>query len=551
MTGERWRTTPWWRLFGAIFAITFGLIAIWSVAVPLLSGPDEQTHTVKAAAVVRGQFVGKCAYAHDPLEICPKSSPFSEVRLPAFYSILRPGGIPKAMVPRPNVSCFSKRINVPANCLIINVPAKYQKLFARAWIYDGRYPPLYYVIAGIPSLFGTGQWAIYLMRLFGAGASALLISAAIFSVLRYSKNRLLLLGIVISATPVVFYLSGVVNSSGLEIASALAFWTMLCVMVRECDGSPPRALVVLSAFAALTFISTRSLSPFWFVLAILSVVAIANWRTVKKILGRRDVQIAMIAIAVVGLADVFWILYEHSTVVDVSSKNAQALIPSRSTSELTILRTSFHHNIYYLPGMIAVFGAFDTYAPHLTFIIWYLLAGVLFLTALIAGDLRRRIVLIVVALGILLLPVIISSSQARHLGYVWSGRDTLPLAVGLPILCASVIGEFGVHRLVRWVAPVVLVLAWIAQGDAFFGALRRYSVGDAGPRLSFLIHSAWSPPVLGCLGAFLAEVVLLAAAYFAVFMALGAREAPLNSPNQIRRPDVGMTRPQKDLVEAE
>ena len=494
---------------------------------PLLSGPDEPTHVVKAAGVIRGQFVGKCnGGVGNPNDVCAKSSPFTEVRVPAFYSLIRNGGnIPGTKIPHHGVACFSKRINIPASCVIFPSPTKYKNLVENAWIYDGRYPPLYYVIVGIPSLFGSGQWALYLMRLFGAAACALFVSVAIFSILRYAKSRMLLVGVVVAATPMVLYLSAVVNSSGLEVASALAFWTTAILIARDSEGSPPLALLLMCALSSLAFISTRSLSPFWYALALLSVLSISRWRSIVKLLVRRDVQLLAAVILLVGIADVFWIVYEHSTVLNVSSGNAQALIPPPSTSELTILRTSFHHNIYYLPGMIAVLGSFDTYAPHLTFIIWYLLGALVLLAALVLGDMRARIVLVLVGLGILLLPVIISSSQARHIGYVWSGRDTLPFAVGLPVLGASVIGDRLGGRPMRLVVAAGLVLAWVAQGDALFGALRRYSVGDSGPRLSFLFHSPWAPPVFGVFGSFVIDLAVLGIAYLLVFRSLGPGSA--------------------------
>jgi len=521
-TGERWRTTPGWRLFGAIFIIVFGLFAIWSVAMPLISGPDEPAHVVKAAGVIRGQFVGSCGdNSTDQHGVCPAKSPFAEVHVPAYYSIVRPGAIPAARIAHHGVTCFARHPDVPANCLTLYLPPSWANKSANAWTYVARYPPLYYAIAGLPTLVFTGPAGLYLMRLLSAAASALMVSLAVFSVLRYSRNRLLLLGIVVAATPMVLYLGGIVNPSGLETTSALSFWTMATIMVRDFEERPPRALIVMAAFAAIVFASIRALSPFWLALSVLAVVAIADWRTLKTLLTRNDVRIAIALVVVVCLADAVWIIHEHATNLNVSSANAQALIPSPSTSEFTILRTSFHHNIYYLPGMIGVFGDFDTYATHSTFIIWYLLGGALLLLALLAGTLRRRFVVVAVALGIVILPVLISSSQARHIGYVWSGRDTLPFAVGLPILCASVIDNHRMGRLLRFAAPLVLFLAFAAQARAFFWVLRRYSVGEAGPRLSFLFHSPWSPPAIGCLGALIIEVAVLCLAYFGVLYALG------------------------------
>ncbi len=530
MKGGRWQATPWWRLFGSIFVIVFVLIAIWSIATPLLSGPDEPTHVVKAAAVARGQFVGSCPdKPNNPSAYCPKSSAFTEVRLPEFFAYFRGPEIRFH-----GVGCFAHRTSVPASCFENPTPkqyqelthtttAQYQNLVRNAWIYDGRYPPLYYAIVGIPSLLGTGLWTVYLMRLFSAAASALLLSAALFSIIRYSSNRLLLFGVAVAATPMVIYLSGVVNANGLEVASAVCFWTIMTILLRE-TSEPPRSLIGIGLVSSLIFVSTRSLSPLWMGLAVIAIALCSNWQRIRTLVLRRDIQIAIGLVIVVTAADLFWIVYEHSTALNVGSANAQKLIPPPGTSELTILRTSFHHNIYYLPGMIGVFGAFDTYALHTTYVIWYLLGGALFLLGLFAGDLRRRLVLVAVAFGIIFLPVLISSSQVRHIGYVWSGRDTLPFAVGLPILCASILESERVQHFARRCAGVALVLAYVAQVLALFWVLRRYSVGGGGPRFSFLIHSSWAPPVIGVLGAVIIECVVLGIAYLLIYAALGGQD---------------------------
>src|SRR5665213_228994 len=134
LTGERWHRTPWWRLFGAIFAITFGLMAIWSVSVPLLSGPDEPTHVVKASGVIRGEFVGQCgANVTNSMGSCSKNSAFTEVRVPAFYSSLRPSG--KLTIPHHGVTCFAKHVKISASCLTIRLPEQFVGTSKNAWIY--------------------------------------------------------------------------------------------------------------------------------------------------------------------------------------------------------------------------------------------------------------------------------------------------------------------------------------------------------------------------------------------------------------------------------
>ena len=124
---------------------------------------------------------------------------------------------------------------------------------------------------------------------------------------------------------------------------------------------------------------------------------------------------------------------------------------------------------------------------------------------------RRAAVLIAVAVAILLVPVLISSSQAREHGYVWSGRDTLPFAVGLPLLAAAAAGRpllsrFGPGRL-RQAILLAALLAGVAQFGAFYEALRRYAVGTAGPIFGFVLHPSWRPAI-GIVPALVLEVAL-------------------------------------------
>lgn len=48
-----------WRVFAVSLTLTFSLFALWSQLTPLGSAPDEASHYVKAAAVVRGEWIGE------------------------------------------------------------------------------------------------------------------------------------------------------------------------------------------------------------------------------------------------------------------------------------------------------------------------------------------------------------------------------------------------------------------------------------------------------------------------------------------------------------
>ena len=44
-----------WRTFGVAFLAIFLPMLLWALASPLMSVPDEPSHAIRAAAVVRGE----------------------------------------------------------------------------------------------------------------------------------------------------------------------------------------------------------------------------------------------------------------------------------------------------------------------------------------------------------------------------------------------------------------------------------------------------------------------------------------------------------------
>ena len=450
---------------------------------------------------MRGELVGEL--------VDGPHSPFSVVTVPAFYAQLR--NVP---------ACYHTHRTVPASCAHLPAPsAKPERVF----IYNGRYPPLYYAIVGLPSLLGEGSTPLYLMRLLSAALCSVFLALAFTSLTAWSRRRAGLIGLVVALTPMVLFLGGVVNPSALEVAAALCAWSAGAAIVLDHKGAPPTALVVVLGVSAVVFEATRSLSPFWLALTGLALVGVAELDALLALLRRRPVQLVLGAIVAVGALASAWILVEHATNV-YSTVSVPYSVP-----EITILERSFEHNIYYVPDMVGIFGWFDTFSPLFTYVAWYGLVGATLLAGVVAGTRRQVGVLVLFVLAILLVPVAISSSQVHRVGYVWQGRDTLPFAVGLPVLAAAIasarIAGRGAARLVGRAGAAVALVAGLAQYGAFYEALRRYAVGTAGPDFGFLSHASWRPP-LGIVFVLVAELVVLALGVVLVARASGAPPPP-------------------------
>jgi len=490
------------RTFLVAFLFVFVAIGTWSIATPLFAAPDEPVHIIKAAAVVRGELLGQLQG--------PSSNAFGVETVPAFYADSR--NVP---------ACFHRHATIPASCApTLNHSSTPTKVF----VYNARYPPLYYAIVGLPSLLGTANVDLYLMRLVSAALSAICIALAITSAVVWSRSRLVIAGIVVASTPMVLFLGGVVNPAGLEASAGILVWSSAAILLVEHREEPPLGLVAVVAIGSCILELVRPLSPFWLGLTAIVILGVANLGRLRTLVSYRRVQIGAGLIILVAVAATIWIVKERA--FDVYSTTPVGM----SVPESTILETSFAHNYFYLPGMIGVFGWFDTYAPQVTYIIWYGLVGVVSLAAAVLGRLRDAVVLALFTVAIVVVPVAISSSQVHRYGFTWAGKDTLAFAVGLPILACALLGQSELARRSARLAGSTAFLAFIAQVAAFFEMLRRYAVGTKGPDFGFLVHSLWRPPV-GLPGVLSIEVVALAAlAILAWAAARGAAPLPLPLP---------------------
>ena len=108
-----------------------------------------------------------------------------------------------------------------------------------------------------------------------------------------------------------------------------------------------------------------------------------------------------------------------------------------------------------LRQMVGDFGWLDTRAPGVTFFIWVVaIGGVAALTLAIASS-RFVWALLAATAATVVLPVIVEAAGAQEAGFIWQGRYTLPLAVGIPIIAGIGIGSAeGAARLSRRLAYV-------------------------------------------------------------------------------------------------
>ncbi len=507
------------KVYLTAFCLIFCFIELWSLATPLFAGPDEPVQVIKSYAVDHGQLLGQ-------LDTQPGQQEFSLVHVPGFYSVDR--AVPK---------CFDHHSTVPASCAPPLTTVCHHPVGSTAppcgvaFIYNARYPPLYYLAMGTVSFLAPGKAVLYLMRALSALIETAFLALAVMSVLCYSSRPLMVVGVIVAMTPMVIYLGGIVNPASIEISAGLATWTTGLILAADRQCKNRRMLLVFLGISASVMVLMRPISPFWLALIALFVVFSGSKDTVLSLMKRRDFQVAAGIIFFFAVLATVWILKEHATDV-LSTSKVPAGVPF-----LNILEESFRHNVYYIPTMIGVFGTFDTYAPALTYLLYYAMITVMFVMAFVAGGKKDRFLLLALLLLIVCIPVAISSSQAHLYGYTWNGKDTLPFAVGLPILSADILlrrlsrpkgasegtqilsaeailegaqesgdpGKSGRKNHLRksavtpsvWKRMVIMffVMAALGQFLAFYEAIRRYAAGTSGPVFSFLHSSPWDAPL--------------------------------------------------------
>jgi len=468
--GTLTRRTQWW----VTWALLFGVIALWSISGPLFSGPDEPTHVIKAAAVVRGQLVGTdrvMDFAFDPL-----SRTATIVRVPEIFSAAH--GVP---------SCYAFRPEISAGCAGAFVGSAEE---AEAATYAGHYQPLYYAIVGLPTLVFESARGVFLMRFLGAAVSAALLASALASAASSRRPGLLVLGTAVAMTPMVLYSASVVNPSSLEISAALCVWVSTLVVVSGVGNGNPRRLIVRIGVSGVLLVLSRGLSPLWLAMIAVTALTVVRRDTLAGLARRRDVRLCALGLLVATVAASAWLLLAGTLESREGPREA-------AVSVTAAIRSSLGGTDSAIRQMIGWYGWLDVDGPLLTRHIWLGAVGMAVLGAFAVGRRRYAVALALLLSAVVLLPVVFGAAQAGTLGLFWQGRDTLPLAVGIPPLAALAIAERGSEPSALLSRLTAVLLGALALGHvlAYAIATRRYAVGSSGPVMYVLSRDAWHPPL--------------------------------------------------------
>ena len=469
MTSDFLRT-GFWRVWLVTFLALLALGGSWILATPRSAPPDEAVQVLRAYAIVHGQIIGSRPDIPQPEAVTAVRAPESLEELEQ-YSV-----------------CFEGKPGVPAGCSATTSRSGH---LATTLIYVGRYPPLYYVLVGLPTLVTHSLDAVYPVRLASLMLSAIFLAFAFAAGWRWSASRMLVPALAVAVTPMAIYMAAAVNPSGLEIAVAICLWTSLLVLVADQTVDPPKLLIAGAGISAVTLPLLRGFSPFFLVLIGLVILPLA-WRNERLgLLRRRDVRCWLGLTVVSGMAAGLWILLAKS----LNFLPGNQLPPHTTTSHMVSIIVG--ETSGYIQQYIGVFGALEVPSPLLTLLAWTGAASVLVFLAFSVGSRVSTVCLATTMSITLALPVAIGVSQARGLGLIGQGRYYLPFAAGVPIL-AGVLARPGllIGSASRRLGRLLIGAVGAGHVAAFYASSHRYLVGAGGPLNPLArVPSGWAPPV--------------------------------------------------------
>lgn len=478
------------KLFFRVFALFALLASLWTIATPLMAYPDEPSHTIKAAAVARGQFMVQegQSYGHGV-----------HVQVPSYIANLSAQ------------TCTAFKKEVTASCApAIPTDDNYLTLGVTS---AGLYNPMYYWLVGLPSLVLTGTPALLGMRIVSALLATAFLAAGLTALTRLKRPKWPVAAGAVALTPMVFFLSSGINPNSLEVAATMAVFCGLLVCLENARQlSRVKPAIVTVGISAAVLANTRNVSLVWLLVAFVVAVSFYGLHRLWNLFRDRGVLTA-IAFIVVGMGlGLLWIVLmlfapgSTAAAPEGISNLVEGVPPHQAF--LTMLDRAFDFVAQY----IGVMGWLEAPAPQAVIQFWSMLLILCLLVPFTARP-RRNAVGFWIALGALaLVPAVIQAGLISTVGFIWQGRYNLPLfmitviAAGMAIRFRSFNATPGFQSLAR----VVITVGGIAHLYTFVYILRRYVVGlrDISNWQVMITNPGWQPP-LGWILLTLAYAVLV------------------------------------------
>ncbi len=431
----------------SIWFVAFVLIgAGWALVTPVDQYPDEIDHVYRAVSVARGEvFPHIGAYWGG-------TGAITNVPIGVWQSVYR--GPCRGLL-------------TTTRCSTASAPAGEITVVSS----EGRNFPLYYALVGWPSLLAPGRAGWYFMRLASAVWCAMALATGALVIMSMSRRPLVAAGaMLVGLTPLALDLSGSINPSGLEAASALCFWAVLLALIQRNSALSRRLLVTLGLISGGVLVTCRSLGWLWAALAILLSLASVESAGRRWFLrsGAARVLLAGMA-AAAGVAELWSVTFHSYQVFRINAPPAGLAAAARSSLEATtkLLRET-----------LAYLGWLTIPPPAVAEVCWILAAAAVIVIGVLSGR-RPGLLTVAGAALVVAVPFVILTFAFAHPAIgIWQGRYTLPLAIGaaLPAV-ASARGQQrrGHQTTAALLASGAIVLVVWAQVAVYLGAWARFA----------------------------------------------------------------------------
>jgi hypothetical protein len=384
------------------------------------------------------------------------------------------------------LTCNAFVSDKPANCLdgIAPTPRQSEQLTLMSG-----YEPLNYVVPGILARLGNDPFsADRLGRLGSAFVCLCFLTLAVVLLWGRDRGGLSLVGLVVALTPMAIFTAAVINPSGPEIMSSLAFLAALIRLSREVRPAVWVWVALAASGAALAL--SRSPGPAWVVVDSAAVALVIGGLGRAGSGGgrewRRNALLAASAIIVAAMGSMVW----------------QALYGPPSSGGLRESLRNTRHAADIMAelfvGEIGMFGWLDSPMPSWAVLAWECLIVATLAVAVLVGSRRMRWGLVGTAIGVVVLSIAFAAWYRTVTGiHDPQGRHLLPIAVSIPLLAGEVIYR-NADKLRKLDAgalllPIALTAA-VLQMVAWYWNAQRHSHGVNGS-LNLFASPAWSPPL--------------------------------------------------------
>jgi hypothetical protein len=443
----------------------FCLLAAWIFATRPFAAPDESSHYLRALSIANGTLVGpKVPY---------EGSYANAAQLKWAQQNTRGVTVPPKLAP-PGVNCETGHPDTGPQPCIEGTEV-------------GNYHPLPYLLpALVQTASSRADTALWLSRLASALPCLLFLLLAL--ALLWTGSVWSVAGLLAAITPMVLFVSSVLNPNGLQIAAAVAFFAGLLRIARAPAAVSGRVHLATTVAGVVTILAWQ-LGPVFAALE-LAVTAGLLGRAGLRDLWRSTSHGWRIAFPVsLGLALCAYLVYGFASGVSHSSFGIRPFFPS--------LQAGFHQLDPVLHDSVGTFGTLSIRLPTAVYWIWWLLVLLLVAVAAAVGRARERVLLGTTCVAVVALPVLFYAWAYRFTGFGLQGRYMLPAVLLIPLLAGEIASRHaGRLTQARLGAPVLtgaLAVLALLQGYAWWFAARD-AAGTQGT-VNLFAHATWKPPL--------------------------------------------------------